>query len=74
MNATWERLAEGLVVLTVQGNVHVYSAPAFKESLGHCLALAPHRLLVDLSDSEFIDSGQNRVTSRPSVVALSRAA
>jgi anti-sigma B factor antagonist len=46
----------GLVVLTVRGEVDIYSAPAFKEALYACLELHPRRILVDMGGSTFIDS------------------
>ncbi len=51
-----ERLADDLGVIVLGGEVDIYTAPRFKESMVELLDGGVRRLVVDLSDVTFIDS------------------
>lgn len=56
MNSSFECLADGVVVMSTEGDLDVFSATAFKEDLFGCIDAGARRLVIDMSDSEFIDS------------------
>jgi anti-sigma B factor antagonist len=56
MHTSIESLADGVVVVSVRGEVDVFSAPLLKEELFACLDCAPRRLIVDVTGSDFVDS------------------
>lgn len=51
-----ERLADDLGVVSVGGEVDIFTAPRFKQCLVELLDAGVRRLVVDLSDVTFIDS------------------
>jgi len=56
MHTSFESLADGVVVMSTQGDLDVFSAPAFKEDLFRCLDADVRRLVIDMTGSSFIDS------------------
>ncbi len=56
MNASFECLADGVVVMSTEGDLDVFSATQFKEDLFECIDAGARRLVIDMSRSEFIDS------------------
>ena len=56
MDTTCESAAEGVMVLSVQGDVDAFSAPELKEQLFACLDCGDYRIIVDMTGSDFIDS------------------
>jgi anti-sigma B factor antagonist len=46
----------GYAVLTVRGEVDVYTAPKFRERLIELVSEGKHRIIVDLQAVEFLDS------------------
>jgi anti-sigma B factor antagonist len=51
-----ERLDGGVVVIALSGEVDLYTAPEFKQQLLDAVAEGAHHVIVDLSDTTFIDS------------------
>jgi anti-sigma B factor antagonist len=47
---------DGWAVLSVQGEVDVYTAPRFRERLIELVSQGKHRIVVDLEGVDFLDS------------------
>jgi anti-sigma B factor antagonist len=47
---------DGFAVLSVRGEVDVYTAPKFRERLIELVAEGQHRIVVDLEGVDFLDS------------------
>lgn len=56
MVAHLEDLGDGVAVVTISGDLDASAAPALKEQLFVCLDGGARRLIIDLSDTDFIDS------------------
>ena len=56
MDTSCESAAEGVIVLSVRGDVDAFSAPELKEQLFACLDCGDYRLIIDMTGSDFIDS------------------
>jgi len=56
MYTSIEPLVDGVLVVSVRGEVDVFSAPLLKEELFACLDRAPRRLIVDVTGSDLVDS------------------
>ncbi len=73
-----ERRGEGLGIVTLAGEVDIYTAPRFKECLLELLDGGVERLVVDLNGVTFIDStalgvligGVRRVNAASGAMAL----
>ncbi len=50
------RTAEGVDVVSVRGEIHLSTAPHFREHLDTVIELGTAKLVLDLSDVTFIDS------------------
>jgi anti-sigma B factor antagonist len=48
--------SNGTAVVTVTGELDLYTAPQLQETLDAAIAGTPHELVVDLSDVSFVDS------------------
>ena len=51
-----ERLSDGVVVIALSGEVDLYTAPEFKQQLIEAVGEGAKHVVVDLSDTTFIDS------------------
>jgi anti-sigma B factor antagonist len=51
-----ERVAEGVWVVALTGEVDLYTAPEFKQQLLDVIAQGASQVIVDLTDTTFIDS------------------
>jgi anti-sigma B factor antagonist len=51
-----ERPSEGVVVIALSGEVDLYTAPEFKQQLIDAVAEGARHVVVDLSETTFIDS------------------
>ncbi len=51
-----ERLSDGSFVVSVRGDADLHSAPEFRDRLGTIIDDGAKRVLVDLSETTFIDS------------------
>lgn len=51
-----QRSTEGVDIVSVTGEIHVSSAPRFHEALDDVIENGDGKLVLDLSDVEFIDS------------------
>jgi anti-sigma B factor antagonist len=51
-----ERLEEGVSILAVVGELDLATAPHFRRAVGGLLGSGGRRLVVDLSDADFLDS------------------
>ena len=47
---------DGFAVLSVRGEVDVYTAPRFRERLIELVSEGKHRIIVDLEGVDFLDS------------------
>lgn len=47
---------DGLTVISVGGEIDVYTAPKLRDSIAELVAAGHHHLLVDLSGVQFLDS------------------
>jgi anti-sigma B factor antagonist len=56
MDVGFESVADGVIVLSVSGDVDAFSAPELKEQLFACLDGGTERLIIDMTGSDFIDS------------------
>jgi len=56
MHTNIESLADGVVVVSVRGDVDVFSAPVLKEQLFACLDCDVRRIIIDMTGSDFVDS------------------
>jgi len=48
--------ADGVVVMSVEGDVDIFAASEFKEHLFHCIDQDARNVVIDMSGSQFIDS------------------
>ncbi len=51
-----EQLADGIFVIELSGEVDLYTAPEFKQHLLEAVAKDARHVVVDLTDTTFIDS------------------
>ena len=56
MHTNIESLAGGVVVVSVCGDVDVFSAPVLKEQLYACLDCDVRHVIIDMTGSDFVDS------------------
>jgi anti-sigma B factor antagonist len=55
-DTTTSTAADGSSVLAVHGELDLASAPQFREAIGALMGTGARHLVVDLSDSDFVDS------------------
>jgi anti-sigma B factor antagonist len=51
-----ERLADGRVILAARGVIDLFTAPELKRRLSEAVDLGTHELILDLSQTAFLDS------------------
>lgn len=56
MNTKTDRLADGIHVVSVAGELDIYTVPAFERELVAAVGGGAERVIVDLTECEFLDS------------------
>jgi anti-sigma B factor antagonist len=56
METSFESVGQGVMVISVSGDVDAFAAPVLKEQLFSCIDGGADRVVIDMSGSEFIDS------------------
>jgi anti-sigma B factor antagonist len=63
---------DGFAVLSVRGEVDVYTAPRFRERLIDLVTEGKHKIIVDLEGVDFLDSTQSRILKVFEITGLTK--